>query len=156
MGVKGLSISGLKCICLFGGKKVPYTLPYSSFIVWLLFSLRYFDYVQKHHPEKAEEARESLQNHLKHINNLVNESMVLLYKLPDIARKFHLELPDWIPKPPVLVSMRAAIKCCHKFFFDLKESKSVYLKQVVKLMSDKGIGISPFLKFYNLALSNKI
>lgn len=67
-----------------------------------LHNLHYFDYVLKHHPEKAEEARESLQNHLKRINNLVNESMVLLYKLPDIARKFQMELPDWIPKPPAL------------------------------------------------------
>lgn len=72
-----------------------------------LHNLRYFDYVQKHHPEKAEEARESLQNHLKRINNLVNESMVLLYKLPDIARKFQLELPDWIPKPPALPTTEA-------------------------------------------------
>ena len=104
-------------VTVTGGKKVLYTLPYSSFIVWLLFSLRYFDYVQKHHPEKAEEARGSLQNHLKRINNLVNESMVLLYKLPDIARKFQLELPDWIPKPPALVSMRAAIKYYQKFFW---------------------------------------
>ncbi|RMX60703.1 hypothetical protein pdam_00006820 [Pocillopora damicornis] len=72
-----------------------------------LHNLRYFDYVQKHHPGKAEEARESLQNHLKRINNLVNESMVLLYKLPDIARKFQLELPDWIPKPPALPTTEA-------------------------------------------------
>lgn len=68
------------------------------------FSLRYFDYVQKRHPEKAEESREALQNHLKNINNLVNESMILLYKLPDIAREFQLDLPDWIPKPPALVN----------------------------------------------------
>lgn len=67
-----------------------------------LHNLRYFEYVQKHHPEKVEESREALQNHLKNINNLVNESMILLYKLPDIAREFQLDLPDWIPKPPAL------------------------------------------------------
>ena len=60
--------------------------------------------MQKHHPEKAEELREALQSHLENINNLVNESMVLLYKLPDIARQFQLDLPDWIPKPPALVN----------------------------------------------------
>lgn len=68
------------------------------------FSLRYFEYVQKHHPEKAEEAREALQNHFKGINKLVNESMILLYKLPEVARQFQFDLPDWIPKPPALVS----------------------------------------------------
>ena len=68
------------------------------------FSLRYFEYVQKHHPEKVEESREALQNHLKNINNLVNESMILLYKLPEIARQFQIDLPDWIPKPPALVN----------------------------------------------------
>lgn len=67
-----------------------------------LHNLRYFEYMQKHHPEKAEESREALQNHLKNINNLVNESMILLYKLPEIARQFQIDLPDWIPKPPAL------------------------------------------------------
>lgn len=67
-----------------------------------LHNLRYFEYVQKHHPDKAEESREALQNHLKNINNLVNESMILLYKLPEIARQFQIDLPDWIPKPPAL------------------------------------------------------
>lgn len=66
--------------------------------------MRYFEYVQKHHPDKAEESREALQNHLKNINNLVNESMILLYKLPEIARQFQFDLPDWIPKPPALVN----------------------------------------------------
>ncbi|KAL9964038.1 hypothetical protein ACROYT_G027612 [Oculina patagonica] len=67
-----------------------------------LHNLRYFEYVQKHHPEKAEEAREALQNHFKGINKLVNESMILLYKLPEVARQFQFDLPDWIPKPPAL------------------------------------------------------
>ena len=71
---------------------------------FFFFSLRYFEYVQKHRPEKAEEAREALQTHLKLINNLVNESLILLYKLPEIARQFQVNLPDWIPKPPALVS----------------------------------------------------
>ena len=71
---------------------------------FLFFSLRYFEYVQKHRPEKAEEAREALQTHLKLINNLVNESLILLYKIPEIARQFQVNLPDWIPKPPALVS----------------------------------------------------
>ena len=79
---------------------------------FLFFSLRYFEYVQKHRPEKAEEAREALQTHLKLINNLVNESLILLYKLPEIARQFQVNLPDWIPKPPALVSDQCSeLKC---------------------------------------------
>ena len=70
---------------------------------WLILSLRYFEYVQKHNQEKADEARGSLQNHFKAMNKLVNESMILLYKLPEVARQFQLDLPDWIPKHPALV-----------------------------------------------------
>lgn len=67
-----------------------------------LHNLRYFEYVQKHNQEKADEARGSLQNHFKAMNKLVNESMILLYKLPEVARQFQLDLPDWIPKHPAL------------------------------------------------------
>lgn len=82
-----------------------------SFILLSHFSLRYFEYIQKHHPEKAEEARQSMQNHFKLINKLVNESMILLYKLPEIARQFQFDLPDWIPKPPALVSTAVNASC---------------------------------------------
>ena len=77
---------------------------------FFLFSLRYFEYIKKHHPVKIEEARATLQSHFKGINKLVNESMILLYKLPDVARRFQLDLPDWIPKHPALVSLKERVR----------------------------------------------
>ena len=40
----------------------------------------------------------------------MNESMILLYKLPDVARRFQLDLPDWIPKHPALVSLKERVR----------------------------------------------
>ena len=77
---------------------------------FFLFSLRFFEYIKKHHPVKIEEARATLQSHFKGINKLVNESMILLYKLPDVARRFQLDLPDWIPKHPALVSLKESVR----------------------------------------------
>lgn len=65
-----------------------------------LHNLRHFEFMKKHHPKKAEEIRGILQEHLRLINEHVNQSMVLLYKLPEIARQFRFILPDWAPKPP--------------------------------------------------------
>lgn len=75
-----------------------------------LHNLRYFEYIKKHHPVKIEEARATLQSHFKGINKLVNESMLLLYKLPDVARRFQLDLPDWIPKHPALPTEKPTVE----------------------------------------------
>lgn len=65
-----------------------------------LHNLRHFEFVKKHSPKKAEDIRGILQQHLRLINQHVNQSMILLYKLPEIARHFRFILPDWAPKPP--------------------------------------------------------
>jgi len=65
-----------------------------------LHNLRHFEFVKKHSPKRVEQLRVVLQRHLELINRHVNESMVLLYKLPEIAQHFRFILPDWAPKPP--------------------------------------------------------
>lgn len=60
--------------------------------------------MSKINPEKLDELRETFHNHLEAINQRINDTMMLLYKLPKIARKFYFELPTWAPKPKVLVS----------------------------------------------------
>jgi pyrroline-5-carboxylate reductase len=61
--------------------------------------------MSKTSPDKIDELRETFQSHLSSINQRVNETMVLLSKLPEVARKFYFELPTWAPKPKVLVSV---------------------------------------------------
>ncbi|KAK3744753.1 hypothetical protein QZH41_013301, partial [Actinostola sp. cb2023] len=59
----------------------------------------HFERMVRYDPDNADKLRKNFQNHLKHINEQVNFTMTLLYKVPKIARKFFLELPSWVPKP---------------------------------------------------------
>lgn len=52
----------------------------------------------KSDPDNADKLRRSFQAHLKLINDKVNQTMQLLYKVPNVARKFNIELPAWVPK----------------------------------------------------------
>jgi len=52
----------------------------------------------KSDPENADRLRQNFQAHLKYINDKVNQTMQLLYKVPKVARKFNIELPSWVPK----------------------------------------------------------
>lgn len=56
------------------------------------------EHMIKSDPDNAVKLRKDFQAHLEHINEKVNHTMQLLYKVPKVARKFILELPSWVPK----------------------------------------------------------
>ena len=60
--------------------------------------------MRKHHPEQEEQSVETLRGHFKLIEEQVNNTLTLLFKLPEIARQLKpTDLPSWIPKVPSLV-----------------------------------------------------
>jgi len=67
-------------------------------------SLRHFEHVRNRDPQKADNMRNELLEHLKGLNTLVNESMSLLTYLPEIAAKFGLsDASDVILKPRIVM-----------------------------------------------------
>ena len=67
-------------------------------------SLRYLEYVRKHHPDMEKEAVDSLRDHLKLLESKANDTLHLLFTLPQVARQLKPDdLPVWIPPLPALV-----------------------------------------------------
>ena len=104
--------------------------------------------MRKHHPEQEEQSVETLRGHFKLIEEQVNNTLTLLFKLPEIARQLKpTDLPSWMPKVPSLVCIVLYCIVLYCIVFGLKPFSCTlqYLTLVLAYLSEMLLGATVLL-----------